>query len=280
MSNQIPKVKIASQQTLSEVQQVQTNEPQEVKTAEAQQLEEAKINENTNVGVEIAEPEQKDEKGLFAKIGKAFNAIFSKDNLLGKTLGGSVVGGLCAGLGFILAGPAGAVGIGLLGGVLGALMGYKTQDKIENHEQEAQQEMLENSDNEPSIESEYDENGNMTKEIVDVDNDGKPEQIRLYEYDKNNNNTKMTFDRNGDGVPETVTTNEYNANNNITKYTFDRDNDGTIDYSKTYEYNDLGQLSKETSINKDGSIDSIKNYIYDEYGNRTDEIVEDGKTSN
>ena len=278
MSNQIPKVKIASQQTLSEVQQVQTNEPQEVKTAEAQQLEEAKINENTNVGVEIAEPEQKDEKGLFAKIGKAFNAIFSKDNLLGKTLGGSVVGGLCAGLGFILAGPAGAVGIGLLGGVLGALMGYKTQDKIENHEQEVQQEMLENSDNEPSIE--YDENGNMTKEIVDVDNDGKPEQIRLYEYDKNNNNTKMTFDRNGDGVPETVTTNEYNANNNITKYTFDRDNDGTIDYSKTYEYNDLGQLSKETSINKDGSIDSIKNYIYDEYGNRTDEIVEDGKTSN
>ena len=172
----------------------------------------------------------------------------------------------------------GAVGIGLLGGALGALMGYKTQDKIENHGQESSQKALEQCENEPSIESEYDENGNKTKEIVDVDNDGKPEQVRLYEYDKNNNNTKMTFDRNGDGIPETVTTNEYDVNNNITKYTFDRDNDGNIDYSKTYKYNDLGQLSKETSINKDGSIENIKTYIYDENGNRINEIIEDSKT--
>ena len=80
MTNPISEVKVASVQTLNQTQEVSANETLEVNSSEAKQLEEAKTNENANVSVELAEPEQKEEKGLLAKIGNAFKAIFSKEN--------------------------------------------------------------------------------------------------------------------------------------------------------------------------------------------------------
>ena len=85
-----------------------------------------------------------------------------------------------------------------------------------------------------------------------------------YEYDENGNVIKEVFDNKGgghdgwstDGIPESVKTFEYDTTGKIVKETQDRKGggpdgksaDGTPDWIKTYEYNEYGVLVKETEI--------------------------------
>jgi len=147
---------------------------------------------------------------------------------------------------------------------------------------------------------EYDDAGNLTRELVDRDGDGGPDRVTVYEYDGAGKVTWWRSDADGDGIAEGVGSYEYDAAGNITQellyengdprprqvsYEYGDDNrltrredigaDGKLNGIDTREYDAQGNLLRESSETGDGHVYGISAYRYDTMGHRT-RMEEDG----
>lgn len=114
------------------------------------------------------------------------------------------------------------------------------------------------------IEEIKDENGNIIKQVMEME-DGA---IIEYEYDENGNITAMCI-KASDGSYEEVT---YNENGNRKTYIYIDTNGEKLSHS----YHENGSIFVEQKYGKDGSYES---YTYDEEGKMMIQITQDGTKS-
>jgi hypothetical protein len=113
---------------------------------------------------------------------------------------------------------------------------------------------------------EYDDAGNLARELVDRDGDGRPDRVTVYEYDAAGNVTRQQWDSDGDGTAERVESYEYDTAGNITRELAYENGDrrpGQV----SYEYGDDNRLTRREDIGADGKLNSIATFEYDARGN-------------
>lgn len=118
---EIQKINVATTASAQQAGEVKGAKTQEVQTAEAKALEAAKINENANVAVDIAEeaPQQEEKQGFFSKLWSGAKSFFAGEGFgkASKMFGGVALGGA---LGTLFLGPVGMVAGMFLGGLGGS----------------------------------------------------------------------------------------------------------------------------------------------------------------
>ena len=122
---------------------------------------------------------------------------------------------------------------------------------------------------------EYDDAGNLARELVDRDGDGRPNRVTVYEYDAAGNVTRQQEDSDGDGSADRVESYEYDVAGNI-KQELDYENGDRRPTQVSYEYGDNNRLTRREDIGADGKLNSIDTLEYDARGNLLREASKSG----
>ena len=130
----------------------------------------------------------------------------------------------------------------------------------------------------------YDANGNVSKQIINSDNNSV--RTNTYTYDSKGNEIKRVSSRiSPEGkTGKTVFTNKYDKNGRLIKKAYsDTESDGySFSYSFVYAYNENGALKKETYTENDKGEKyiGVTTYTYDSKGNllKTQFTVKSGES--
>ena len=122
---------------------------------------------------------------------------------------------------------------------------------------------------------EYDAAGNLARELVDLDGDGRADRVTVYEYDAAFNITRQQADSDGDGTAERVESYEYDATG-IIKQELYYENGERRPSQVSYEYGDNSRLTRREDIGADGKLNSIDTLEYDARGNLLREASKSG----
>ena len=122
---------------------------------------------------------------------------------------------------------------------------------------------------------EYDDAGNLARELVDLDGDGRPDRVTVYEYDAAGNVTRQQADTDGDGSADQVESHEYDATGNISQELYYEDG-VRRPRQVSYEYGDDNRLTRREDIGADGKLNSIDTLEYDARGNLLREASKSG----
>jgi antitoxin component YwqK of YwqJK toxin-antitoxin module len=113
---------------------------------------------------------------------------------------------------------------------------------------------------------EYDDDGNLARELVDLDGDGRPDRVTVYEYDAAGSITRQQTDTDGDGSADQVESHEYDDTGNISQELY-YENGERGPRQVSYEYGDDNRLTRREDIGADGKLNSIDTLEYDAQGN-------------
>lgn len=112
---------------------------------------------------------------------------------------------------------------------------------------------------------EYDDYGNIVREITDEGGDGNPDYIATYQYDDHSNKTRHEVDEDGDGIPDTIVAYEYDADGNLTRRE-EKHGEGTSTIV-SWQYDANGNAIREAwDQYGDGTLDAIVTYEYEATG--------------
>jgi YD repeat-containing protein len=112
---------------------------------------------------------------------------------------------------------------------------------------------------------EYDDYGNIVREITDEGGDGTPDYIATYEYDAHGNKTRHEVDEDGDGIPDTIVAYEYDADGNLTRRE-EKDDEGIFTIV-SWQYDANGNATRQARDQYgDGTLDEIVTYEYEATG--------------
>jgi len=108
---------------------------------------------------------------------------------------------------------------------------------------------------------EYDNNGNITSQTIDTDEDGIADSMVTFGYDEAGNLTSKS--NTATNISETLA---YDENNNLISHL--SDNFRRLDLQQTYSFNDNNTLSQiELDLGADGDVEATTSYLYDTDGN-------------
>ena len=114
----------------------------------------------------------------------------------------------------------------------------------------------------------YDEQGRLSAEYIDRNEDGVVNFFTLYDYSETGRSVSRFNDSDDDGKADQIYTTTYDLADNVLSTTTDFQADGVDDEVNTFTYDEAGNLLRE--VNTRGTrTPTITSYTYDAAGNRT-----------
>ncbi|MEH6581427.1 MAG: hypothetical protein V7754_05775 [Halioglobus sp.] len=123
-----------------------------------------------------------------------------------------------------------------------------------------------------TVNTEFDDAGRVTRELIDKDSDGRTDEVTVFEYDATGNVTRMLRDRPANGVANEVVSYAFDANGNLLRQEEDHNGDGILDSVSIMEYDAHGNIMSEFHDDDEGDATgetATFMHQYDSIGNHT-----------